>query len=191
MNKYDVLISIDIGLKGAIAFFDLDELDHPSNGLLSLHPMPVKPFTNQAGKTKNIVDIDALCFLLERPHVHGDTALVVFENVHAFPGQGVVSSGALLEQKGIIRGMSRGLGYDELAISPKEWQKEFSMIPPKELKGSTPSKTRMLRKKWLKDSSLELAKQYFPDYQEAIADNDGMSDTLLIGLYTADKKLPN
>ncbi len=180
--KTDILISIDIGLTGGIAFFEVEERDHPSGGLLTLQSMPIIQTKAANGKTKNVLDYLQLLFLLERPRLHGDSALVVFEDVHAFPGQGVVSVGSLLEQKGAIRGMSVALGYEVKMVSPKEWQKHFGMIPPKELRGEMVSQTKTLRKKWLKEKSLVYARDYFPEYKEKLTKTaHGLSDALLIG----------
>lgn len=178
-NKYDyeIICSIDIGINGAISFFD-----SVSNELLSIYDMPIKKVTNKSGKEKNVVDLDRLFFIMEIPKIHNDGVLVIYEAVHAFPGQGVVAVGTLLEQKGIIRGLAKGLGYDELAISSKEWQKYFGIVPPKELKGNTVSKTKALRKKWLKNESVETAKVKFPEWVEKIK-HDGISDSLLIGKF--------
>lgn len=179
---YDVVISIDVGKTGGIAFFEVAECSHESHGLLSLHSMPVMDVTKADGKTKKEIDLEKLVFLMERPKVHGDACLVVFENVHAFAGQGVVSVGSLLEQKGMIRGIARALGYGELQVVPTVWQKSFGMVPPKNLKGDTTKKTKTLRKAWLKAKSLEIAKKEFPDTVSKITDH-GLSDALLIGLW--------
>ena len=181
MKKYDVIIGIDIGLSGGISFFDVR-----SGEVLSIYEMPIKKHINSDGKEKNELDLEKLKFILEIPKVHLEDAIVVFEDVHAFPGQGVVAVGTLLEQKGIIRGLAMGLGYDELAISPKTWQKYFDMIPPEDLKGSTAVKTKTLRKKWLKGKSLELARNYFPEWAETRLSkptSHGLSDSLLLGLW--------
>jgi len=176
---YDVLVAVDIGLHGAITFFEIGEKDHPSHGLLSIQPMPtMKKITKD--KEKNVLDLEKLLFILERCKLHGDSAIVVYEDVHAFPGQGVVAVGTLLEQKGVLRGMVKALGYDELPISPKTWQKYHGIVPPKELKSDTMSKTKALRKKWLKAKSIEIAREMFPDWDIS---NDGISDSVLIGTW--------
>jgi hypothetical protein len=181
LEMYDCIISVDIGLTGGIAFFDVH-----SKELLSIHGMPVMYKTNTSGKPKKILDIEKLMFLLEIPFIHNDNALIVYEDVHAFPFQGVVSVAGLMEQKGIIRGMAKGLGYDELAIQPKAWQKHFGMIPPETLKGNTVSKTKTLRKAWLKEKSLELARDKFPRCNRRLESPTahGLSNALLIGLHT-------
>lgn len=183
MDKYEIIFAIDIGLHGGIAMFDVDEKDHPSHGLLRLIEMPITEHEKD-GKISNVIDLPRLKYLLEVPKFHEDSkVLVVFENIHAFPGQGSVSTGTLMEQKGIIRGITVGLGYDEMQVNPRTWQKEFEIIPPKELKGSTGKKTKILRKKWIKEKSISVAKEKFPDWAEQIGKNDGLSDCLLIGNY--------
>jgi len=174
MNKYDILVAIDIGIHGGIAFFDVDESNHESHGLLSIRDMPIKKHTNKSGKEKNILDIDQLLFVLEIPTQHGEHALVVMEDVRSF-GLGF-SVSALMEQKGVIRGMAKTLGYDELLIEPKTWQRHFGIVCPKNIK------TKESRRKWLKKESLETAKVKFPDWGHKIK-HDGISDALLIGLW--------
>lgn len=177
---YDILIAIDVGLTGGIAFFDTE-----SKEVVGLYPMPTNKIETSSGRKKGEIDIPRLKFILEIPKVHEDTALVVLENVHAFPGQGSVAMATLMEQKGIIRGMCAGLGYDEALVEPKTWQKYFEMIPPKDLKGSSASKTKALRKGWLKEKSLEIARVRFPSWETKLERKDahGLSDALLIGTY--------
>lgn len=180
MNKYDfdVIVGIDIGIHGGISFFDT-----VSGELLALYPMPTMGIEKNE-KTYDAIDISRLKFILEIPKVHQESALVVFENIHAFPGQGAVSTGVLMEQKGIIRGLVAGLGYTEFQVNPRTWQKEFEIVPPKELKGTNGKQTKTIRKKWLKEKSLSVAKERFPAWVEKIGKSDGLSDCLLIGLYS-------
>lgn len=185
---YDVIFSIDIGLHGGIAMFDPSEASHESHGLLRLKEMPTIKLDKGGDKKKNVLDLDALLHILEAPKFHDDkNILVIFEDIHAFPGQGSVSTGTLMEQKGIIRGMVKALGYEELPIQPKTWQKFFNMIPPKELKGKSAQQTKTLRKKWLKSKSLEFARDYF-GYPDLVIDTDGKSDALLIGKWYLEKE---
>lgn len=179
MNReFDTVIGVDIGLLGGISFFD-----SYSGEVLGLYEMPViKKIVNK--KIKKFLDIDRLKFILEIPKIHNETAVVILESVHAFPDQGVVAMATLLEQKGIIRGMCKGLGYDELLVEPKTWQKHYGMVPPKDLKGSSASKTKTLRKNWLKKTSLVKARNLFPNWAESKLEPKtahGLSDALLIG----------
>lgn len=159
-QDYDVVIAIDVGLTGAVTFFDT-----VSGEVLSVNHMPTYKWLKN-GKTRNHLDIEKLVHILEIPKSHSESAIVVFEDVHAFPGQGSVSTGVLMEQKGVIRGIINTLGYTEYTISPKEWQKWFDMIPPKDLKGKSASQTKTMRKKWLKEKSLTLAREKFPEWAD-------------------------
>lgn len=181
LTDFNVLISVDIGLTGGIAFFDI-----VSGEVLSIYQMPTNKITTSSGRNKGELDIPKLRFILEIPKVHNESALVVMENVHAFPGQGSVAMATLMEQKGIIRGLCAGLGYYEQLVEPKAWQKHYGMIPPKDLKGSSASKTKTLRKTWLKEKSLQLAREKFPEWEGtklAPKDAHGLSDALLIGKF--------
>jgi len=186
-NKYDVIIGIDIGLSGGLAFFDTEAYGKSTEdgtvdtGILSIRPMPTEPYVTKSGKDKNRINLGLLRYYLEIPKAHEDQdVLLVFEDVHAFPGQGVVATATLMEQKGIIEGMGTALGYDLLPIEPKLWQKYFGLVPSKELSGN---KNKAKRKKWLKDNSILTAKEKFPNWTEKIGNSHGLSDAMLIGLY--------
>jgi len=189
MNKmYDVLISIDIGLTGGIAFFDVSHKE-----VLAVYEMPSTSVFTSSGRKKGVLLLNKLRFILEIPKVHNENALVVMENVHAFPGQGSEAMATLMEQKGIIRGLCAGLGYDEAQIEPKTWQKYYGLIPPKEIKGGSASKTKTLRKAWLKDNSLITARKFFPEWAETKLkpkDAHGLSDALLLGKYYIEENPP-
>lgn len=174
---YEIVIGCDVGINGGISFFDTEAKE-----LVGLYKMPTIKITRN-GKEKNVVDLDRLKFILEIPKIHNDSAILVMENVSAFPGQGVVSMGTLLEQKGLLRGIAKALGYDEALIQAKAWQKYYNLIPPKELKGKKASQTRTLRKKWLKQQSLVCAKEEFPTWEDKIDNSDGLADATLIGLW--------
>lgn len=176
--SYTILIGIDIGLSGGITFFDVQ-----SKEVLSIYSMPTIDTVSKSGKNRKVIDLNRLKFILEIPSLRHEKTLVVLENVHAFSGQGSVATATLMEQKGIIRGMSSGLGYDEKFVEPKTWQKYYGIVPPKDLKGKSASQTRLLRRKWIKAKSLEVARGKFPSWIEKIGTNDGLSDALLIGDY--------
>jgi len=184
MTLPNITIGVDVGIYGGLAYFDT-----VSNELLDIKKMPLLKI-ERGGKEKNFLDVDKLLFYLEIPKVHNDTAIIVLEDLHAFPGQGVVSMATLLEQKGIIRGLAKGLGYDELLISPKTWQKYFNLIPPKDIKGKKASQTRTLRKKWLKQQSIVCAKEEFPTWTDKIDKSDGLADATLIGFWYLQTNIP-
>lgn len=176
MNLYDhdIIMSIDIGLTGAIAVFDT-----VSGELLSIYDMPIKlsEKLTKSGKAKYELDIQKLKFIMEIPKVKDDSCLVIVEDVHAFPGQGVVSSGTLMEQKGIIRGLASALGYETLMVNPKTWQKSLGITPPKDIKDKTK------RKIWLKENSRRVASELYKEFSAKFEDKNshGRSDAVLIG----------
>lgn len=179
---YNILISCDIGLQGGISFFDYETRE-----LLSLYPMPTKQAINKSGREKKVIDLDHLLHLLEIPKIHNDNAIVVFEVIHSF-GDAGFGVGVLMEQLGIVRGMSKALGYDEYSVAPRTWQSHHRLICPKEIKGTSAKKTKYLRRKWLKENSLKLARELFPSCYEKIkkATSDGLADALLIGKFYLD-----
>lgn len=175
MINHEITIGIDIGFGGGISFFDTE-----SSELLSIYSMPIKSIgITKSGRNKYSLDLEKLNFILEIPKNHKDRAIVVFEEVHAFPGQGVVSVGTLLEQKGIIEGMSQALGYNQFPISPKSWQKYFGIVPPKGLKN------KVKRKEWLKNNSRDVATGKFQEFSTKFEHktSHGLSDACLIGLF--------
>lgn len=179
MDNYDVVIGIDIGLSGGISFFDT-----VSKELMSVYEMPTT--INDNGK--KIVDIDKLLFILEIPKVHNEKAIIVYEAIHAFGNSGF-GVGVLMEEKGVVRGLAKALGYDELAVSPKTWQKVFGLVPPKDLKGSTAKKTKYLRRKWIKENSIRVARMEFVEWAVSKLKSktcDGVSDSMLIGKWYLD-----
>lgn len=179
-NDYDVIISVDIGLSGGISFFDLK-----AGELLAVYNVPTKDFTNKSGRTKSVFDLEKFLFIFEIPKVHNESALVIFEDVHAFGNAGF-GIGTLMEQKGVIRGMVKAFNYTEFMVAPKTWQAKFGIVPPKGLKGKTVKKTKEVRRKWLKDESLTRAKELFPEWKDKIKKSDGLSDSLLIGKWALD-----
>ena len=180
LYDYDILCAIDVGLTGAIAFFDVG-----STELLSVTQMPTTLSTKKtkSGKDKYELDIEKLRFAMDIPRNHGDTCLVVIEDVHAFPGQGVVSVGTLLEQKGVIRGIASAFGYSLEMVSPKTWQAHFQILPPKDMKN------KVKRKAWLKDKSREVATSNFPEFSQSFSklSDHGKSDAVLIGAWALEE----
>lgn len=179
LYDYDVIVSIDIGITGGITF-----LDTVSGEILSVNEMPTMEVAKSNGKLHKVIDLLKLRHIMEIPFLHNENAIVVLENVHPFPFQGAVSVGTLMEQKGIIRGMVSGLGYDEYQVQPKTWQKFFGMVPPKDLKGKTATKTTTLRKSWLKEKSLQIARETFTEWKDTKLSKStahGLSDSMLLG----------
>lgn len=180
--SYDIVCSVDIGLAGGISFFDYETKE-----FLSLYPMPTKQSTNKSGREKKVIDLDRLLHILEIPKGHNDKTIVVFEVIHSF-GDAGFGVGTLMEQLGIVRGVVKALGYDETQVAPQTWQKHHGLTCPKDIKGTSAKKTKYLRRKWLKENSLKVAREKFPTCYEKLrlAGDDGKADSLLIGRWFLD-----
>lgn len=181
-------IGIDPGYTGGICIIE--------NGVVSVFRMPV----STTAKGKNCYDVESLVNLLKSySHLNPSVAI---ENVHTMPGQGVSSSGALLEGKGIIIGACAAI-FNKMPtlVSPQSWKKKFpdltnspELVQMKndldKLKKSNANKKSIsnLNAKYkhaVKTRTRELASKLYPN----IADNfklvrdDGKADALFIALY--------
>lgn len=101
-----IVIGIDPGLKGGLAFTDGDSVNS--------YKMPVIK-----NGTKSVLDLPAIVELMEthRP------VFAVLELVHAMPRQGVVSTFTFGQGYGAIKGIlaAMRIGYEE--ITPQKWQR--------------------------------------------------------------------
>jgi hypothetical protein len=162
-----MLISVDPGIKGAIAFFRAD-------GPSSVHDMPVrtKPGTS---KIRNEVDPKGLQRLLRHYVPADEKGLVVMETLNAFMGSGEERHGSMASQaslaatKAVICTVCELSGFDMAFVSPREWQRFFGIK-------ATPSETT-------KQQSLRLARQLFGNDYCPLQKHDGRADSLLIGRY--------
>lgn len=92
---------IDPGQKGGLAFYE--------NGMVSVYPMPM------SGKD---INVSAIVELLKSHHVD----LVVVEQVHAMPGQGVTSMFSFGKCFGMILGAVMGAGIPLELVTPQKWK---------------------------------------------------------------------
>jgi hypothetical protein len=119
----DVIIGYDIGKMGGIAIL--------YDGLMSLY--------NNNGIAK---------FASLLPE--GERIVVYAEDVHAFPGQGSVSTGSLMQSKGELIGAVEslrewaGLDISLKLIQPLEWIKRFTAARQKNFKSKTLWKKHLL-----------------------------------------------
>lgn len=156
-----MLISIDPGVRGAIAFFGPGDR-------VAVHDMPIRPRT-QAGKVKNEIDPTALQKLVRERVPADETALVVMENLNTFAGGSVQTMGSLEATKAVICTVMELNRLDVAFVSPKAWQGFFG------IKKTPTSDT--------KAQSLALARKLFGNEYCPLAKHDGRADALLIGRY--------
>lgn len=118
-----ILCSIDPGLEGALAIFN-------DGGLHLVEKIPVitvkkagkTPKGNQ--KTKTLLDEQAVrSFLTEH-----SPSLVVIETAQTMAPskngrmQGITSSGTIMENYGLLRGICVGLGIPYIPVNPRTWK---------------------------------------------------------------------
>jgi len=196
-----VVIALDPGFTGGICIL--------KDNLPNVFRMPV--LVNNQGK--NQYDILKLIEILSQ-HI-GDAPLVAIENVHTMPGQGLSSSGALLEGKGIIIGVCAAL-FKVLPtmVHPPSWKKAFPQLTDtkelddrraklKELKDlfkNIPKPQAKTLKKEIdrlnsqfkgivKTRTRLLASEMYPSISDEfkLVRDDGKADALFIALYAKNR----
>jgi hypothetical protein len=156
-----MLISVDPGIKGALAFFG-------PGASVSVHDMPTRAKPGNT-KIRNEIDPKALQVLLRLRVPADEKGLVVMENLNTFAGGSVQTMGSLEATKAVICTVCELSGFDMAFVSPREWQRFFGIK-------ATPSETT-------KQQSLRLARQLFGNDYCPLQKHDGRADALLIGRY--------
>jgi hypothetical protein len=156
-----MLIAIDPGIRGAIAFFG------PCDRIV-VHDMPTRAKPGNT-KIRNEIDPKALQALLRRFAPADEKGLVVMENLNTFAGGSVQTMGSLEATKAVICTVCELSGFDMAFVSPKTWQGFYG------IKRTTASDT--------KTQSLKLARELFGMEFCPLQKHDGRADSLLIGRY--------
>lgn len=104
------VIGIDPGLRGGIAWLDLD------TGEATAIPMPATE--------RDIWE----ALVTPPPPSYDPPRLVVIECVHAMPGDGVVSVFTFGRGYGFLRGCVVGAGYRVEEVTPSVWQRELGCL---------------------------------------------------------------
>jgi hypothetical protein len=160
-----MLIGIDPGIKGAIAFFY-------DNGRIAVHDMPTREKKDGKG---NEVNPTALQQLMRDRVPADETALVVMESLNAFMGSGenrvgsMSSQASLAATKAVICTVMELSRLDVAFVSPKTWQGFFGIK-------RTPGEDT-------KSQSLRIARQLFGNEFCPLQKHDGRADALLIARY--------
>ena len=100
-----IFVGIDPGLSGAIAILE--------DGKLTVHSCP-----------ETVADQWELL-----RHIPAREAQATIEHVHAFPGQGIVSTGKFLANYGSWLGMLAASLIPYIQVAPTVWQKTFGAMP--------------------------------------------------------------
>jgi crossover junction endodeoxyribonuclease RuvC len=155
-----IYIGIDPGLHGAVGVITED-------GSAQVFDTPTMVIAGK--KDKNVYNEVAMAQLLTKIVVHYITnSLVVLENVHSMPRQGVASSFTFGMGLGIWKGIIATLGLPLEMPSPQRWKKEILTDQGKE-----------------KDASRAKAIQLFPSIAEQFArvKDDGRAEAMLLAEY--------
>lgn len=152
-----IIIGIDPGLSGAIAFYDTSE------NAVEIHDMPTVDIARN-GKRKKEVSAVLLSNILTSKKVTG----AFVERVNAMPGQGVSSVFSFGRSVGIVEGILAAYDIPITMVTPQAWQKGVGQRAGK-------------------DGSRERAMQLFPAQADLfkLKKDDGRSDAALIAYYGA------
>lgn len=150
-----IVVGIDPGLSGAVAFYDTVE------GTIEIADMPTVELSRN-GKTKREVSAVLLSNVLTRHKV--DAAFL--ERVNAMAGQGVTSVFSFGRSSGIVEGILAAYDIPTTLVTPHAWQKAVGQRAGK-------------------DGSRERAMQLFPAQADLFQrkKDDGRSDAALIAYY--------
>jgi crossover junction endodeoxyribonuclease RuvC len=152
-----IVLGIDPGLSGALAFYDTVEQT------VEVVDMPVLELVRN-GKKKREVSAQALA-----NHIAGRKISSAFlERVNAMTGQGVTSVFSFGRSLGIVEGILAAYDIPTTLVTPQAWQKAVGQRAGK-------------------DGSRERAMQLFPAQVELFQrkKDDGRSDASLIAYYGA------
>jgi crossover junction endodeoxyribonuclease RuvC len=154
-----IYIGIDPGLSGAVAV-----INDTAPVLHSVHDTPT--ILVEGEKTKRKYHAAAMALLLKP--FEGTPALVVLENVHSMPKQGVASSFCFGEGLGIWKGIIAAYGLALEMPSPQRWKKLLLADQGKE-----------------KEASRYKATQLFPSLADQLSrvKDDGRAEALLMAEY--------
>lgn len=159
-----IIIGIDPGLSGAIAWMDLGA------NKIEIVDMPILELKS-GKKKKKVYDLHKTVSILEKFKDNKINPCVGIEKVHSMPKQGVASSFSFGEGFGMLQGIVATLKYSLTLITPQSWKKEL-------LKGQ----------KKEKDASVYRAKQLFPQIADKLTTERGRklhdrADAILIAEY--------
>jgi len=162
-----MIIAIDPGIKGALAFFYPD-------GRIAVDDMPVR-MKAKVSKIKNELDPVALNALLRRRIPPDEKGLAVMESMNAFMGSGEKRQGSMASQaslaatKAVVSAICELHRLDIAFVTPQAWQKFYGI--------------RKTAESDTKQQSLALARKLFGNEYCPLAKHDGRADALLIGRY--------
>lgn len=109
------VLGIDVGLNGAIAIVEGDQL-------IEVHDMPTFTVERNA-KNKRMVNAAELARLIRQ----SAAGCAYLERLNAMPGQGVTSMFSMGQSLGVVLGILAALDIPTTTIPPRTWQKALDV----------------------------------------------------------------
>lgn len=152
-----IILAIDPGAKGALAFFD------PDAGTLEIVDTPTVE-VKRGAKIKNEISAQMLAAIIQARK----PLQAVVEKVGAMPGQGVSSMFQFGRGVGMIEGVLAALQIPVTYVAPQSWQKSVGARSGK-------------------DGNRQRAAELFPAYASSFAraKDDGRADAALMAWWRA------
>ena len=152
-----MILGIDCGAKGALAFFD------PDSGTLDVIDMPTVE-VKRGAKLKSEISPQMVAALIRARNPSSAT----IEKVGAMPGQGVSSMYQFGRGVGMLEGVLAALQIPTSYVTPQQWQ-------------------RAVQSRDGKDGARARAAELFPAYAQMFArkKDDGRADAALIAWWSA------
>jgi crossover junction endodeoxyribonuclease RuvC len=156
------IIGVDPGLSGAIAILE-------DNKIKELFDMPVMP---DGKKNKRQLNSALLVKLIKDNIKNLEDTVMIVEQVHAMPGQGVTSMFNFGQTFGAIKGICAALGLPIFFVRPAKWKKHFELINSS------------------KDASRTKAIEMYPAISDQLSKKKDVnkSDALLIARYYSETR---
>lgn len=135
-------IGIDPGLSGAISIYDVDK------DTFIIHDMP----TTQVEVIKKGGKKSDKTFLMENQIVEilkpfkDEETLIIIEDVHAMPGQGVTSMFNFGKYYGILLGIISALKIPSIRVAPRTWKAIMMKDMPKDKNASVIKASQLIPK---------------------------------------------
>jgi crossover junction endodeoxyribonuclease RuvC len=107
-----ITIGVDPGLTGAFALVD------SYGGLIDAYDMPTLNKDVSAQLVAELEDWNQLSL---------ESAVVVIEDVHSMPKQGVASSFKFGRSKGVVEGVFAGAGLSLRYVAPSTWKRDLKL----------------------------------------------------------------
>ena len=158
-----IIIGVDPGITGAICILE-------NKKVIEIYDTPTMIDGKKNKKQINSAQVTNI--IKERLNKDKEVVVVV-EQVHAMPGQGVTSMFNFGQSFGVVKGICAALSLPIYFVRPAKWKKHFNLI------------------KTNKDASRTKVIEAYPDISSKLhrKKDSNRADAILIALYFSDTKV--